>query len=341
MMKQKQQANRARPKEVFTLPAYVLEVDQEQGIVEALVTTFSTFIPSHRSVLHKGAFTKTIVENFSNIRVLDNHNAFSTLDVVGKPLEMREVLRASLPAEFLAKYPNAQGALYTKTEYLLDTPEGFGVFTRIKKGAITEYSIGFDSMKEDWGEIEVDGEQVQARNIREVRLWEYSPVIWGANVTATIDAYSEDGGHEEHEFDLRQRAREIEDAWYEQSRYDGWYVYVWTVFDTHIVLRVEDHPTLEYPFYEVPYTYDEGTRLVTFADESEWVGGNYIFTPGQFAADGPTETENTEATPSQQEHDNPEAEPESLPLTSSREATVTRLRRKSDVLTTYLDMIGG
>jgi len=337
--KTQQATRRARPKEVFTFPAYVLSADENEGIVEALVTTFGTYIPSHRSVLYKGAFTKTIVENFANIRVLDNHNAYSTLDVVGKPVEIREVARGELPAEFLSRYPEANGALYTKTEYLLDTPEGLGVFRRIKAEAITEYSIGFDVMKEDWGEIEINDEKVNARHIREVRLREYSPVVWGANVTKTIDAYADRGEAEQHAFDLRERADTVEAAWYEQGRYDEWEVWVWCVFDTHIILRIWDHPALSYPYYQVPYTYDEETRLVSFADEGEWTGGNYIFTPGQMAADGPAE-EPTGVPPSQQQHDEHEAEPD-LPLTSSREDVVTRLRQYDGALTTYLEMIGG
>lgn len=327
-----------RPKEVFTLPAYILSVDEEQGIVEALVTTFGTLVESHQSVIHKGSFTKTLSENFGRIRVLDNHNAHSVLCVVGKPLEMRELTRDKLPSEFLAKYPEADGALYTKTQYLMDTKEGQGVFQRIDAGAIDEYSIGFDALKEEWGEYELaDGETQRARHIREIRLWEYSPVIWGANVTRTIDAYGEQPPVEQHDFDLRKRASDVADAWHEQGRYVDWDIWVWRVYDTHIVLRAEKHPTLTYPFYEVGYTFDEETGEVTFADEDAWTGGNYVFAPGQMADEGPVE-EIEASPPEQQSQEAIEAEPDTAPLTSNREAKVTALQRRGDLLDRYIAM---
>lgn len=327
----KKKRDEQRPKETFSLPVHIVETDPGEGIVEALVTTFGTYIEGHEAMLHPGSFKKTLNERGGQVRVLDNHNAWSVMDVIGRPLEIREVMRDDLPSEFLKKFPQASGALYTKTQFLMDTPEGFGAFTRIDNGAINEYSIGFDSTKEEWGDYKAeDGTESKIRNIREVRFWEYSPVIWGANKSKTLDTYA----LEVLDFDLRKRASEVEDAWYEQGRYDEWNVGVARVYDTHIILRVRTHPVLHFPFYQVEYTYEDETGLVTFADEADWTGGNFIFTPGEMAQDGPEEK--TQSTAESQHLIDDEAEPDQAPLTSDREAVVNSLKKRAGVIEQYL-----
>ena len=91
-------------------------------------------------IIHPGAFAKTIAEQGTKVRCLDNHNTDSILRVLGKTLAMREIGREELPPELLAKTPAATGGLWVRTKYLLDTPEGKGAFIRIKEGAIDEYS---------------------------------------------------------------------------------------------------------------------------------------------------------------------------------------------------------
>src|SRR5690606_33758584 len=48
--------------------------------------------------------------------------------------------------------------------------------------------------KADYTKVEVDGQPRTVRNIREIRLWEYSPVVWGMNpATSTVAVKSDDG----------------------------------------------------------------------------------------------------------------------------------------------------
>lgn len=165
-----------------TFPAEIVNIDEERGIVDAIVAVFGN-TDDGRDVLHPGAFAKTISERFDRVRVLDAHNSRSVLNIVGVPMAAREVSRAELPEKVLEKAPNATGGLWTQTRYLINTPEGRGVFERIKERAVTEYSFGYDAIVADPSMGE-DGRPV--RNLREVRLWEYSPVVWGMNpATAT------------------------------------------------------------------------------------------------------------------------------------------------------------
>ncbi|MCK6580350.1 MAG: HK97 family phage prohead protease [Anaerolineae bacterium] len=172
---------------------FVTAIDAAQGIVEAIVSVFGV-IDAGNDMVTPGAFAKTINERGMKVRVLDNHAADSVLRVVGIPLAMREIGREELPAEVLTRFPEATGGLWTKTQYLLDTPEGMGVFKRIAAGAAGEYSIGYEALKVGWEKMDTpDGRTVNVRLLKEIRLWEYSPVIWGMNpATATVGVKAPD-----------------------------------------------------------------------------------------------------------------------------------------------------
>ena len=108
---------------------------------------------SDRDVMEKGAFTKTLGINAGRIWHLFNHDA-------GKPLNKPTVLKE-----------DAIG-LYFETAFP-DTILANDILKLYEAGSITEHSIGFNI--------------IQARNesnyqsIQEVRLWEGSSVLWGAN----------------------------------------------------------------------------------------------------------------------------------------------------------------
>lgn len=180
------------PREHKVSPVYITSVDEAQGIVEAVVNVFG-ILDDGNDVVQRGAFTKTLTERGLKVKVLDNHRADSVMRVVGKVLEAREVGRDALPANVLAQWPEATGGLWTKTQYLLNTPEGEGVFRRIAAGAVDEYSIGYTAMQVDYQKMTLpDGRTISARILKELRLYEYSPVIFGMNpATATVGVKGE------------------------------------------------------------------------------------------------------------------------------------------------------
>lgn len=176
-------------------PFFITKIDADLGIVEAIVSVFGV-VDLGGDMIMPGAFSKTIVENTKSIRVCDLHNTFSIFNVLGMPTQMKEVGREELPEQVRNEFPTATGGLWTQTQYLIDTPEGKGAFARIKAGAINEYSIGYQVLDWNYDEILIDGKKVRIRILRSIKLWEYSPVIWGMNqATATSDVkeYTADG----------------------------------------------------------------------------------------------------------------------------------------------------
>ena len=174
------------------IPVYIQTVDEVQGIVDAIPAVLGN-IDHQDDKIWQGAFTKTIQERGSKVRILDNHQATSTLNVVGRIQSLREIGRAELPPELLAQHPEAIGGLAASVQFLMDTPEGVGVFKRLKAGAIDEWSIGYDAVDKDFERVTVDGVEKTIRNLKQIRLYELSPVIWGANsATMTVSAKSAD-----------------------------------------------------------------------------------------------------------------------------------------------------
>jgi HK97 family phage prohead protease len=171
-----------QPKEYKTISFTGFKMEEDKGIVEHLVSIFGVE-DLGGDVVHPGAFTKTIQERGERIRVLDSHQRGSILNVLGKTLSLKEIPRDKLPTEVLSEYPKATGGLWARTQFLLDTPEGKGAFSRIKAGAVDEFSFGYDTLDEDFSDNK-EGHEV--RNLRTLRLWEYSPVIFGMNPATTI-----------------------------------------------------------------------------------------------------------------------------------------------------------
>lgn len=186
----------AKSPELKALPIYVINTDDAQGIVEAVVNVFG-ILDLGKDVIVNGAYTKTLNERGNQVRVrvkvLDSHNTDSILRVIGKPLEIREIGRdelAQLAPEVLLDHPEATGGLYTKTQYALDVPEGLGAFKRIAGGYVNEYSIALDALDVEYGSFTTgEGKVITGvRYIKSIRLWEYSPVVFGMNqATVTVD----------------------------------------------------------------------------------------------------------------------------------------------------------
>lgn len=170
------------PTEYKTVAFKGYKIDEDAGVVEHLVSIFG-IEDLGGDIVHPGAFTKTIQERAQSVRVLDSHRRSSVLDALGVSLSLKEVPRDQLPTEILSDYPEATGGLWAKTQFLMDTPEGKGAFLRIKSKAVSEFSFGYDTLDSDFTTKE-DGTEI--RNLRTVRLWEYSPVLFGMNPATTV-----------------------------------------------------------------------------------------------------------------------------------------------------------
>ena len=136
--------------------------------------------------MHVGSFTKTISEGRARAKHLWNHD-FSRPPIASIK-ELREVGRDELPEMILTDTPEATGGLLVARDYYVSNELSELVFEAIKAGDVTEMSFGFDATKFDFT---VEGER-RIREIREVRLYDTSDVLWGMN-NATVAQKSFNG----------------------------------------------------------------------------------------------------------------------------------------------------
>lgn len=130
--------------------------------------------------LHRGAFRKTLQETSGRVKHLWQHDMSAPPIAVVK--DVREVGREELPETVQAKWPEATGGLLVARRYL-DTPRGNEVLAGVASGAICEMSFAYDAVKFDFEEVPGNGTfgPMMVRNLREVRLFETSDVLWGMN----------------------------------------------------------------------------------------------------------------------------------------------------------------
>lgn len=115
-------------------------------------------IDSVHDVIKAGAFKKTLRERGKAVKVFYNH-AFP----IGKPEVMRE----------------EDKGLYTESK-VSATARGDEVLQLVKDGVITDMSIGYEVI--DFGMDNKTG----IRTLKEIKLYEFGPVDFGANEQAVI-----------------------------------------------------------------------------------------------------------------------------------------------------------
>lgn len=157
-------------------PQFIKEVNGRQ-----VTGVFSVFGVRDKigDVVHPGAFTKTIRERGGSFFHLWQH------DIRNPPIAtidgLREIGRDELPEAVLAKYPEATGGAEVTRTYL-NTLRANEVFESIAAGVPLQMSFGYDTIKADPG-VSPDG--LPVNNLRELRLWETSDVLWGMNNATT------------------------------------------------------------------------------------------------------------------------------------------------------------
>lgn len=140
---------------------FELESTDEDGTFSGYAAVFGN-IDSGNDVIERGAFTKTIAEDFDRIKILSQHNDCEL--PIGKPLELRE----------------DEKGLYIKGK-ISGTTKGRDILTLMRDGVLNELSIGYDSV-----EFDVDA-SANIRRLKEIKLWEVSIVTWAMNDQAKVD----------------------------------------------------------------------------------------------------------------------------------------------------------
>lgn len=147
---------------VHSFKAFKFELENvdESGEFSGYAAVFGN-IDDGGDIIEKGAFSKTIKEDFSRIKILSQHDD-SDLPI-GKPIELRE----------------DDKGLYIRGK-ISDTQRGRDIRTLLKDGVLNELSIGYDALIFD-----IDAQGI--RHLKEIRLWEISIVMWAMNDQAKID----------------------------------------------------------------------------------------------------------------------------------------------------------
>jgi hypothetical protein len=141
-----------------TVKFEVKSVDETEGVIVGYGSTFNDAPDSYGDVVDDGAFTKTIQENADSIVSLFNHDPNLP---VGKP-ELSQDKHGLLTAIHLVR-----GVQKAEETLLL-----------AKAGVLKRMSIGYDTIKSEM----VNG----IRHLKEVKLYDVSPVIFAANPSALI-----------------------------------------------------------------------------------------------------------------------------------------------------------
>ena len=123
-----------------------IKANVDKGIIEGYASHFNNK-DSHGDIIQKGAFTKTIKENASRVKVLWQHDM---REPIGKPLSMIE----------------DEKGLFTSSK-ISETEIGKKALILARDGVLNEMSIGFNVIKE-------------------LKLWEYSLVTFASNPLAKV-----------------------------------------------------------------------------------------------------------------------------------------------------------
>ena len=146
-------------KEYRSFPFEIREIDDKKGIFKGYASVYG-HIDAHETIFDRGAFSKTIKENRSRVKVLWNHNDD---EPIGIPLDLQ----------------SDDHGLYIEAK-ISETTRGKDTLILLKDKVITELSHGFDTIQDRW--------EKGIRHLKEVRLWEVSPVTWGSNDMALINS---------------------------------------------------------------------------------------------------------------------------------------------------------
>jgi len=133
-------------------------VDDVEGIVEGYGSIFGN-IDSDGDIIVKGAYTKTLTENGSRVRYVNQHR-------IDQPLgKMDMLIEDEIGLKFKAKVPL--------------TTLGKDVLLLMKSGVLNENSVGIVPIQKEYSN---DG----VRLLKEVKLYEISCVTLAANPMALI-----------------------------------------------------------------------------------------------------------------------------------------------------------
>lgn len=145
--------------------------DTDAPIIEGYAAVFDQWADIYggmwKEKIQSGAFAKTIQE--ADIRALFNHDPNI---VLGR--NRAKTLRLS----------EDDFGLKSEIDINKDDPDGMKVFSKIKRGDVTQMSFAFRVIKEQWDD------EYKERILQEVKLYDVSPVTYPAYPQTSIKARS-------------------------------------------------------------------------------------------------------------------------------------------------------
>jgi HK97 family phage prohead protease len=155
--------------------AGVKVLDNEEGIVEAYVSGIGNK-DSVGDIIEPGAFVASLKRRTP--KGVWSHN----WDIpVSRTLEIYEVAAGDSRLPIKMKTAGI-GGLYVRTQFNLETQRGRDAFSDVKFfGEEAEWSIGYMVLDSEYDR------EAKATRLKEIELYEYSPVLFGANsLTSTV-----------------------------------------------------------------------------------------------------------------------------------------------------------
>jgi HK97 family phage prohead protease len=149
---------------------------QNEGIIEAVVSVFGN-IDSYNERVMAGAFTKSLAHGLpTGVLSHDWNNPVATT------IDVEELAAGDNRLPDAIKH---LGGLYIRGQFFEDIPSSWETYLKIKRGLFREFSIGY--------EVVTDGYKDGVRELYEVRLHEWSPVLVGANPATSLLAVKSAG----------------------------------------------------------------------------------------------------------------------------------------------------
>ena len=150
----------------------IMDVDTTTRRVKAVWSRMNN-IDLDNDIIVPEAFTKTLMERGpagkNLVWSLVDHKA-DMANVIGKPEELY-----------------VEGDMLVAVTPIVETEKGTDMLKLYEAGLVNQHSIGFSTIKSDW-----QSEKKDVHVIKEVKLYEGSAVLWGANPeTPTISIKSQ------------------------------------------------------------------------------------------------------------------------------------------------------
>jgi hypothetical protein len=143
---------------------YDVKEISEEGVFSGYGSIFDDEPDSYGDVIERGAFAKTLLNqgrNKNGIAMLYQHDH-------------------SMPIGVWTEMVEDQIGLKVRGQLAINTTSGKDAYELMKLGAIKGLSIGYTVKRE-----EIDNEK-NCRILKEIELWEISPVTFPAKISATI-----------------------------------------------------------------------------------------------------------------------------------------------------------